>query len=99
MWMTANDCRSEKDDFLKYFIALFALSLFSKLYHLFRTPLFESTKYLLNNTKFKFFTHVKRMNNKTTSVIPTSVMQISGDNSKYRKIPKISPSIYKPLQI
>lgn len=40
-------------------------------------------KYLLNNTKFKFFTHVKRMNNKTTEVIPASVMQISGDNSKY----------------
>ena len=59
MWMTANDCRSERDDFLKYFIALFALSLFSKLYHLFRTPLFESTKYLLNNTKFKFLNTCK----------------------------------------
>ena len=57
--MTANDCRSERDDFLKYFIALFALSLFSKLYHLFRTPLFESTKYLLNNTKFKFLNTCK----------------------------------------
>ena len=59
MWMTANDSRSERDDFLKYFIALFALSLFSKLYHLFRTPLFESTKYLLNNTKFKFLNTCK----------------------------------------
>ena len=35
---------------------------------------FRMNKYLLNNTKFKFFTHVKRMNNKTTEVIPASVM-------------------------
>lgn len=82
--MPANiHCRSYKDDFLRYFIALFALSLFSKFYYLFRTPLFESTKYVLNNTKFKFFTHVKRLKNKTTEVIPASIMQISGDISNY----------------
>ena len=54
--------------------------------YLFRTPLFESTRYVLNNTQFKFFKHVKRMANKTTEpklkIFQSLVMQISGDNSK-----------------
>lgn len=54
--------------------------------YLFRTLLFESTRYMLNNTQFKFFKHVKRMANKTTEpklkIFQPLVMQISGDNSK-----------------